>query len=270
MWMSERARSAIDIRSIADAASSQAVRAALEVSPAWPTALQDAYMDAILGKCKGAAWASDPSQSLGLFCPARMASLNLLAMLQAQGSGLQNAEQELASTLSPDEFRTFRDALVATGRTFRDLVKVGSVWSLSAGAAASAVAPSVVGVGSTGSDPSTGLSAFSASTGGSGHGAGSAVGTNVPLEEEELQLHTLRVNIQMLLSAAEITFFRGKAKYSTPSAGFKRERAHPGDADETDSDAAAPVAAYPWNQSLLVQDSYSLSMLGRMLRVALT
>ncbi len=119
-------------------------------------------MDAILGTCKGAAWASDPSQSLWLLCPARMASLNLLAMLQAQGPGLQSAEQELAFTLSPDEFRTFRDALVTTGRTFRDFVKAGGVWLLSASAAASAVAPSVVGVGSTGSGSSTGLSAFSA------------------------------------------------------------------------------------------------------------
>ena len=162
-----------------------------------------------------------------------MASLNLLAMLQAQGSGLQNAEQELASTLSPDEFRTFRDALVATGRTFRDLVKVGAF-----GRCRPAQLPPlwlpvlwgrehwqwlfdwIIGVFcvNRGKRPRSGFRR--------GHerllgGGGAAVAH-------------LTGGHSDILSTAQNTFYRGKAKYSTPSAGFKRERAYSGDVDETD------------------------------------
>ena len=104
---------------------SQAVFGALEVLPAWPVPLQDAYADTVLGTCKAAVWAADPSQSLGLLHAARLASLQLLAMIQAQGAGAPSAEHELSMTLSPNEFRAFQTALAAMGRTFRDLVKVG-------------------------------------------------------------------------------------------------------------------------------------------------
>ena len=95
---------------------------------------------------------------------------------------------------------------------------------------------------------------------------------SVPLEEEELQLRSFRVDVQALssLSATESQVYRLKAKYLTPSAEFKRKRVHPSDANDADSDVAVPISAFPWNQSLSVQDSHSLSMLGRMLRVALT
>ena len=104
----------------------QAVFGALEVLPAWPVSLQDAYADTIFRSCKAAAWAADPSQIIGLLDAARLASLHLLAVIQAQGAGSPSAEHELSMTLSPDKFRAFRDALAAMGRIFRDLVMVGA------------------------------------------------------------------------------------------------------------------------------------------------
>ena len=61
-------------------------------------------------------------------------------------------------------------------------------------------------------------------------------------------MRTLRVDVQTLLSLTESQTFRNRAKYSQPVVGGKRERAHPGDSDESDPDAALPLSAYPWNQ----------------------
>ena len=128
VWAAEQTRTSAHIRAMPDAALSQAVFGALEVLSAWQGPLQDAYADTILGSCKAAAWAADPSQSLELLQAARLASLQLLAMIQAQGAGIPSAEHELSMTLSPDEFRAFQAALVAMGCTFKDLVKVGDQW----------------------------------------------------------------------------------------------------------------------------------------------
>ena len=142
-------------------------------------------------------------------------------------------------------------------------------WSLPAGA--SATGPhSVSGTSSVCSGITQGLSGFSSTSGGSSTVAVATAASSISLEEEELQLRTLRVDVQTLLSSTESQALRNRAKYSQPVVGGKRERAHPGDSDESDPDAALPLSAYPWNQSLSVQDSHSLSMLGRMLRVALT
>ena len=158
----------------------QAVFGALEVLPAWPVSLQDAYADTIFRSCKAAAWAADSSQIIGLLDAARLASLHLLAVttvIQAQGAGSPGAEHELSMTLSPDKFRAFRDALAAMGRIFRDLVMVGGCWLLPAGA--SATGPqSVSGTSSACSGMTQGLSGFSSASGGSSSGA-VAVATSV-------------------------------------------------------------------------------------------
>ena len=155
----------------------QAAFGALEVLPAWPVSLQDAYADTIFRSCKAAAWAADPSQIIGLLDAARLASLHLLAVIQAQGAGSPSAEHELSMTLSPDKFRAFRDALAVMGRIFRDLVMVGGCWLLPAGA--SATGPqSVSGTSSACSGMTQGLSGFSSASGGSSSGA-VAVATSV-------------------------------------------------------------------------------------------
>ena len=165
VWAAEQARTAAHIRAMTDVALSQAVFGALEVLPACPVSLQDAYADTILRTCKAAAWAADPSQNIGLSDAARMASLRLLAAIQAQGAGSSSADHELSMTLGPDEFRTFRSALAVTGRTFRDLVKIGGCWSMPAGV--SATGPqSVSGTSSTCSGATQGLSGFSFTSGG--------------------------------------------------------------------------------------------------------
>jgi hypothetical protein len=78
------------------------------------------------------------------------------------------------------------------------------------------------------------------------------------------------VDVLTLLSEKENAMFRSRAKYTPAVVGSKREQSYPGEADDMDVDLAMPLSAFPWNQTLVVQDSYSLPMLGRMLRVALT
>ncbi len=51
--------------------------------------------------------------------------------------------------------------------------------------------------------------------------------------------------------------------------GTKRERSFPGAPDDGDSESLIPLSKYPHNQRLRVQDSFSLSLLGRMLRICL-
>ena len=79
---------------------------------------------------------------------------------------------------------------------------------------------------------------------GGSSGAASNASASISFEEEELQLRTLRVDVQTLLSPTESQTFRNRAKYAQPVVGGKRERAHPCDSDEADPDAALPISAY--------------------------
>jgi hypothetical protein len=49
----------------------------------------------------------------------------------------------------------------------------------------------------------------------------------------------------------------------------KRERSFPGAPDDGDSESLIHLSKYPHNQRLRVHDSFSLSLLGRMLRICL-
>ena len=55
--------------------------------------------------------------------------------------------------------------------------------------------------------------------------------------------------------------------------GHRRELPFPGTANSVNASeetGVLPIAQYPWNQLFIIQPSYSLSMLGRFLRVRLT
>ncbi len=79
----------------------------------------------------------------------------------------------------------------------------------------------------------------------------------------------LKYDIYSFFTASENAEQKSRAKYSV--AGEKRERSWEGAAEVADTDASAlPLALYPWNQSLRVYPSLSLSMLGSILRITLT
>ncbi len=79
----------------------------------------------------------------------------------------------------------------------------------------------------------------------------------------------LKYDIYSLFTASENVEQKSRAKYAVT--GGKRERAWEGDADVADADTtASPLAEYPWNQSLRVYPSLSLSMLHQQVALCVT
>ena len=72
-----------------------------------------------------------------------------------------------------------------------------------------------------------------------------------------------------LLTSAENELFKRRSKWESSEVGTKRERSHPGAQNDGESESLIPLSKYPHNQRLRVQDSFSLSLLGRMLRICL-
>jgi hypothetical protein len=63
--------------------------------------------------------------------------------------------------------------------------------------------------------------------------------------------------------------FKRKSKWECSEVGNKRERSFPGAPDDSDPESLIPLSKYPHNQRLWAQDSFSLSLLGRMLCICL-
>jgi hypothetical protein len=169
----------------------------------------------------------------------------------------------------PSDFQLCEAALIAAGRSFDDITWEGGAWTLRAEALASG--SSTVG----GASSAAGSSAVTGALGSSYSGLssvshlGADPGRSARQAACEQDYRGLKYDIYSLFTASENVEQKSRAKYAV--AGGKRERAWEGGADVADADiTASPLAEYPWNQSLRVYPSLSLSMLGRILRIALT
>jgi len=268
VWAAETLRSALDFRGLSAAVRTPAL-GYLGVDAAWAEPLQDAFLSSALTLCQQAPWAVDPGQSQGLLSGSRMAFLALMQRISAVTSNAATSRARLQAAVTPGDFQLCEAALLAAGKTFDDITWEGGAWSLrtdtlasgsSTVGGASSVAGSGAGVGAPGSSYS-GLSSVS-------H-LGADAARRVRQAACEQDYRGLKYDIYSLLTASENVDQKSRAKYAAP--GDKRERAWEGDEDVADVDASAtPLARYPWNQSLRVYPSLSLSMLGRILRIALT
>jgi hypothetical protein len=104
-------------------------------------------------------------------------------------------------------------------------------------------------------------------------GATSAVGRRrrrhaAALLKLETQFRTLRVEPYSLLTADE---HKDQANCAKALSGSKRSAAYPGDPDEDAAEPSlSPFAAWPYEQRLKFEPSYSYSLCGRMLHNALS
>ena len=269
-WAAEATRKAAEVRALPGPVAAQILQL-LGVDTSWPMNLQDVFLDSVLLAGAAAPWATDPSQSFGILNPQRMASLALLASVQLAAAPHHNAEAELTTLLSPLELQALRNGLQAAGRSFQDLVKTGGTWSLPPPAAqgSSCSGGSVsFGASTSSSSVSSSLGAFSTpSSGGRAH-----LGHDVDVSSQaaaELQCESLMMDTFALLTSAENELFKRRSKWESSEVGTKRERSHPGAQNDGESESLIPLSKYPHNQRLRVQDSFSLSLLGRMLRICL-
>jgi hypothetical protein len=87
--------------------------------------------------------------------------------------------------------------------------------------------------------------------------------------EAESQCESLKLDTFALLTSSENEMFKRKSKWECSEVGNKRERSFPGAPDDSDPESLIPLSKYPHNQRLRAQESFSLSLLGRMLRICL-
>lgn len=267
VWAAEQQRSADDVRGLAGGVA-PFVLSEFSIPGQWAQGLQDTSLNTLLQACRSAPWAVDPSLSLGLLSAARVAALNILAVVTAQNSGHCAAEAELRSSLSAQEFQSLEAALTSSGRTFRDMVKVAGAWSFSSpGSNSSSVSSGSVLAGASSSSGPVCMMAHPPFV-------GNAFNTRTDSSAQrlaEIQVSTLCVDTFALFSAKEIVELRGRNKSASSSgSGYKRERSYPGATDAEEVNHFAVLNEWPWRQQLLEQSSYSFSMLGRMLRLALS
>ncbi len=267
VWAAETLRSTLDFRSLPTAVRAPAL-GYLGVDAAWEEPLQDAFLTSALTLCQQAPWSVDPGQSQGLLSGPRMAFLALMRRIEAATGSAATSRARLQAAVPPGDFQLCEAALIAAGRSFEDVVWTGDAWSLRTEALASGNstvggAPSVAGssavAGALGSSYS-GLSSVS-------H-LGQDVGRSARQAACEQDYFGLKYDIYSFFTASENAEQKTRAKYTVT--GEKRERSWEGDTEVAEADASAlPLAVYPWNQSLRVYPSLSLSMLGRILRIAL-
>jgi hypothetical protein len=86
VWAAEQQRSADDVRGLAGGVA-PFVLSEFSIPGQWAQGLQDTSLNTLLQACRSAPWAVDPSLSLGLLSAARVAALNILAVVTAQNSG---------------------------------------------------------------------------------------------------------------------------------------------------------------------------------------
>ena len=269
-WAAEGTRNAVEVRALPGPISAQ-VLMLLGVDTTWTTTLQDFFLDRVLLAGAAAPWAVDPSQSQGVLNPQRMASLALLASVRVVAAAHNNAEAELTALLSPLEFQALRDGLHAAGRSFKDLVKTGGTWSLPPPTVqGGSISNSSAGLGAGTSSSSVGsiMGSSSVSSGSGNAYYGQAVDASLQAEAER-QCDSLKLDTFALLTTSENELFKRRSKWESSEVGTKRERSFPGAPDDGDSESLIPLSKYPHNQRLRVQDSFSLSLLGRMLRICL-
>jgi hypothetical protein len=268
VWAAETLRSTLDFRGLPTAVRVPAL-GYLGVDAAWAEPLQDAFLASALSLCQQAPWAVDPGQSQGLLSGHRMAFLALMRRIGDATSGAATSRARLQAVVPPGDFQLCEAALIAAGRSFDDITWEGGAWSLRTEASASG--NSTVG----GASSVAGNSAVTGTLGSSYSGLssvshlGTGTGRNARQVACEQDYRGLKYDIYALFTTSENVEQKSRSKYAVT--GGKRERAWEGDADDVDVDAtASPLAEYPWNQSFRVYPSLSLSMLGRILRIALT
>ena len=268
LWAAEVQRTPADMRSL-PAVSQGSAMTAIGIDAGWTVGLQDGFMSSTFQLCRQAPWATDPSQSQGLITAERLAYLSLMAKLLAHGGGAADSRTKLAATLSADDFKALEAALTGTGRTFNDITWVGSSWSIKEAGTSLGSPGSVAG---TSGFPTFGGSGSALSVG-SGFSSvsqqGMVLGQQDAMRALEQQYMTLQFDVYALFTAAESTEFKNRGKFGGAQAGRKRERAYPGAEEQVSMSDNLPIAEFPWNQLLYVQKSFSLSMLGRFLRIAL-
>jgi hypothetical protein len=102
------------------------IMSAVGADLAWLSLLQEFFVERVLAAGAASPWAVGQSQSYCLLNPALMASLALLATVRLAAAVHGSAEAELAASFSSHGFQALKDGLLETGRSFKDLVKVGS------------------------------------------------------------------------------------------------------------------------------------------------
>jgi len=267
-WAAEGTRTAVEVRTLPGPISAQ-VLILLGVDTAWPTYSQDFFVDRVLSAGAAAPWAVDPSQSQGILNPQRMASLALLASVRVAAAAHNNAEAELTALLSPLEFQALRDGLHEAGPSFKDLVKTEGTWSLPPPAdQGGSIRNGSAGLGASTSSSSVSsiMGSFSASSGSGNAYYGQAVDASLQAEAER-QCDSLKLDTFALLTTSENELFKRRSKWESSEVGTKRERSFSGAQNDGDSESLIPLSKYPHNQRLRVQDSFSLSLMGRMLRI---
>jgi hypothetical protein len=173
--------------------------------------------------------------------------------------------------LSPVELQALRDGLRTAGRSFQDLVKIGGTWSLPPPTAqGGSVNNSSASFGASTSSLSVSstIGSFSTSSGSGNAYNGSLADASLQAETER-QCDSLKLDTFALLTSSENELFKRRSKWESSKVGTKRERSFPGAPDDGDSESLIPLSKYPHNQRLRAQDSFSLSLLGRMLRICL-
>jgi hypothetical protein len=182
-------------------------------------------LDSVLLAGAAAPWAADPSQSLGILNPQRMASLALLASVQLAAAPHHSAEAELTTLLSPLELQALRNGLQAAGRSFKDLVKTGGTWSLPPPAAqggSSSSGSASLGAGTSSSSVSSSLGAFSTISSSGQAQYGYDVNASAQAAAE-LQCESLRMDTFALLTSAENEMFKRRSKWESSDVGTKRD-----------------------------------------------
>ena len=139
--------------------------------------------------------------------------------------------------------------LALTGHSLEDIEFVGGQWQMKgSGGGAGAGSAGAAGIGAAPPPPSADDAAA--------------------LQKLEAQIRTLRVEPYTLLTADER---KDQANRSKALAGSKRSAAYPGDPDEDAAEPSLnPFAAWPYEQRLKFEPSYSYSLCGRLLRNALS
>jgi uncharacterized membrane protein YgcG len=249
VWAAETDRTQADLRAFPDTTRAAAM-AAIGVVDAWAPAVQDGLLVPTFKLCRQAAWALDPGHSFGLLTAERLA-----------GGASTSSRDQLAAMLPVAEFQNVERALLATGRTFRDVTWAGGSWSLAEPGSRSGGAASTVGTGGGGAPSSAfsfGSSAFSSVS----HQGGETARREV-VRAMEAHYEKIRFDIY-----AETAHMRNRSKMHAADSR-KRERSFPGAPDDPDGADVLPLCMFPWNQKLDVSESHSLSMIGRFLRIAL-
>ena len=237
-WAAEKLRSPHEVRALSGTTPTRII-SAFGIHTAWKPEAQDRALDAILRECRNSSWGLDPASAHGIVCATRSTIFRLTE--RATLPDHQSASSRLDSHLSADELSHMSAQLGPVGFSLDDIQVTDGRWALRQKPSASA------------SVPSTAPSAQ----------------TSFKIAALEQQLRTLHLEPYTWLTVDERKDIASRSK--TGGAGKRKAPAFPGDQVTDGDDAVAnPFSEWPWQQQLLVRPADTYSLLGRILRHALS